>query len=157
MKTRIGFVSNSSSASFVIVWKDKTERSLKAAIAKMYDLYHFDVENDKFSWEKYDDTLKRLTDRIVKDRLGMNEVSERKTIVDRNDCEAVAREFLESEKSVVGKCNRMLERTRGSKGTYITTLFTTMYNDYTSFGAEDIVLPIVMDSNFELIEAYVED
>ena len=51
MKRRNGFVSNSSSASFIIHWRIKgfgEEFSIKEAILKLMDSYRYFVEEDKF-------------------------------------------------------------------------------------------------------------
>ena len=55
MKARMGFVSNSSSASFIVHWRVKTlgqECSVKGAMAKLFDLWNFDYSNDAFVWKE---------------------------------------------------------------------------------------------------------
>ena len=48
MKVRSGFVSNSSSASFVIRWKHHEDRSVNSALAWLFDAH--DDKTDSFNW-----------------------------------------------------------------------------------------------------------
>ena len=55
MKNRNGFVSNSSSASFVIQWRMRTmgeEVSIKQSLSRLYECYAYDIDKDDFDWEK---------------------------------------------------------------------------------------------------------
>lgn len=54
MKQRNGFVSNSSSASFIVHWRVRSmgdNYSIARALAKLFDIYS-SFEDDKFNWEK---------------------------------------------------------------------------------------------------------
>ena len=55
MKTRNGFVSNSSSASFVVHWRMRTmgkEVTTLGAMANLYDVHSYDSVEDKIDWDK---------------------------------------------------------------------------------------------------------
>jgi hypothetical protein len=58
MKIRNGFVSNSSSASFIVHWRIKSfgeEFTVKRALAHLYDLgSSYSIENDEYNFSKYD-------------------------------------------------------------------------------------------------------
>jgi len=51
MKVRTGFVSNSSSASFVVKWKVGGAKTVNAAIDAALDMFSYQPETDSFNWE----------------------------------------------------------------------------------------------------------
>jgi len=69
MKTRNGFVSNSSSASFIVHWRMRTmgeDINIKLALSKLYDLYSYDDENKDVVWDEYNEGFKDLFENAVK-------------------------------------------------------------------------------------------
>ena len=61
MKTRNGFVSNSSSASFIIHWRMRTmgeETNIQQALSNLYELYNYDEEKKDFVWDEYNEEFK---------------------------------------------------------------------------------------------------
>lgn len=55
MKTRIGFVSNSSSASFIVHWRVRTmgeEVSLKEALSDLFEAYVYDQDTKDWNWDR---------------------------------------------------------------------------------------------------------
>jgi hypothetical protein len=69
MKIRSGFVSNSSSASFIIDWAYKSAQSVNfdEAFAKLFDIYCFDNTNKTFDWSK--EFINSLDRRIIYESL----------------------------------------------------------------------------------------
>lgn len=121
MKNRTGFVSNSSSASFVINWRMKTfgqDLTLKKAISVLFDSYIYKEETDEWvagtEWDK-------------KDEAKFEEIANA-TVINKND-------------------------------TFTTKFFTNMKNDMDDFGeaAKSLVINLVGNENFEIIDAKVED
>lgn len=54
MKVRQGFVSNSSSASFIVHWRMRTfgdETNIKEALAKLFKTFNYDEEKQDWKWE----------------------------------------------------------------------------------------------------------
>ena len=51
MKVRDGFVSNSSSASFIVKWKAKGAKTVNAAINDALDMFAYQEETDSFDWQ----------------------------------------------------------------------------------------------------------
>ena len=51
MKVRAGFVSNSSSASFIVKWKVGGAKTVNAAIDAALDMFSYREESDSFDWE----------------------------------------------------------------------------------------------------------
>ena len=50
MKVRTGFVSNSSSASFIVKWKVGGAKTVNAAINAALDMFRYREETDSFDW-----------------------------------------------------------------------------------------------------------
>ena len=70
MKTRTGFVSNSSSASFVVNWEwrssDREGTSLSKVLSELFDIteYGFDHETGCFEWNDMNEEFKEVIERI---------------------------------------------------------------------------------------------
>lgn len=55
MKKREGFVSNSSSTSFVVHWRMRVmgeKTNIKEALSRLYDAYIYDIEKGDFNWDE---------------------------------------------------------------------------------------------------------
>jgi hypothetical protein len=69
MKTRNGFVSNSSSASFIIHWRMRTmgeETNIQKALSNLYELYNYDEEKKDFVWDEYNEEFKDRFEGVMK-------------------------------------------------------------------------------------------
>jgi len=66
MKIRNGFVSNSSSASFIVNWRIKRfgeEFTVRGAISKLYDI-GYDKDSDEYNFDKWDECHKDIIESI---------------------------------------------------------------------------------------------
>ncbi len=66
MKIRNGFVSNSSSASFIVNWRIKgfgAVFTLRGALSKLYDI-GYDEETDEYKFDKWDECHKDIIESI---------------------------------------------------------------------------------------------
>lgn len=121
MKVRSGFVSNSSSASFVVHWRIKTmgkETTILGALANLYGVHSYDESKDTINWEKTWTT------------------DSKKTI-----------EYTVN----MSKLNK--------DGSFTTSFGTICLNVHDDFGedAKSLVLGLVANPNFEIIDAIIEE
>jgi hypothetical protein len=132
MKIRTGFVSNSSSASFIVRWKfmrprdhdftDEPETKLNYALHLLLDIISYDYDNDEFIFDEksLDKSMKPIVDNLLKNT------------------------------------------TEISDWVFETSFFTAMFNDPDDFGeaAKMLCLALMVDNgnaaNFEVVRTFVE-
>jgi len=69
MKIRNGFVSNSSSASFILNWRIRgfgDEFTVRGAIAKLYDICSYDYDSNEYNFDEWDKDHEDIISRIEK-------------------------------------------------------------------------------------------
>lgn len=137
MKTRIGFVSNSSSASFIVTWRCRgldSEDGIELALGSLFDLWNFeyDDEEHKIDW---------------------GEISEHDT------------GFWGSKSSIKKIVTDIMEQTEDlGDGKFKTTIWTSMMNDFRDFGPNIQHFMMAMavqngldgNKNFEVLHQSVE-
>jgi len=133
MKSRNGFVSNSSSASFVVHWKYRgfgEEVDILTALKIMYDLYG--------KWDGETGDRRQLS------------------IVDGGDFVWENISDGEQYKNSIEKIKRFT--TQNDDGTFTTIFETSMLNTHEDFGeaAQSFVLGLVVDDEFQIIDTKVD-
>jgi len=131
MKIRNGFVSNSSSASFIVNWKWKADygsekNMLAATLLKIFSMYHTcgDVTLEELESDDFD--FKKLDEEDGKERLE--------------------------------KIREMIKQTEEIDGWYTTMFWTCMYNENNDFGevAKELMFYLLISGhieyNYEIIE-----
>lgn len=114
MKIRLGFVSNSSSASFIVIWKnyscDEDDLYIKKSLAYLFDITIFEKEHEVFTNLYFD---------------------EKESSFIKNKKEVYYEQFKLTKEDMENLVEITEVRPDGSLST---EFFTSMFNDFSSFG-----------------------